>query len=154
MINMQPEFISTDDFFNYWGINLESKLNTGDNRSNFANMFLKRIEDRVMSWIDANTFRNIPWENLKSDYKVENEYEQKYIDIQKDYWRKALLEQAMYVFRNGDIGQDSGYDQEKGVIAPSENLQSIEICRPCINFLKCAGLYNHNIQNTFRYTSF
>lgn len=148
MIDMQPQFVSTDDFLNYWGIDLKEKLNKGANYSNFADMFLRRIEDRLMTWIDKNTFRIYAWDV----YKDENEND--IMAKQKDYWKKAILEQAMYVFKNSDIGQDSGYDPEKGIVAPQQDLQAIEICRPCINFLTEAGLYNHVMMNRPRYTSF
>lgn len=155
MIDMQPQYISPSDFENYWGINLEAKFSkVSSNPSNYSYMFLKRIEDRLMTWIDANTFRDIPWSWYLDDFQCGNEYKQKYIDIQKDYWKKALLEQAMYVIKNSDIGQDSGYDPEKGIVAQQDELQAIEICRPCINFLKSAGLYNHVVRNRVRYTSF
>ena len=154
MINMQPQFVSTDDFLNYWGIDLKAKLNKGVNTSNFADMFLRRIEDRIMTWIDATTFRIVPWEYYKDDYIPKNDFNKKSIDLSRDYWKKAILEQAMYVFKNSDIGQDSGYDPEKGIMAPESDLQAIEICRPCIRFLIEAGLYNHVMKNRPRYTSF
>ena len=154
MIDMQPQYVSTDDFLNYWGIDLKEKLNKGANTSNFADMFLRRIEDRLMTWIDKTTFRIYSWDIYKDDYKCGDEYKQKAIDESKDYWKKAILEQAMYVFKNSDIGQDSGYDPEKGIVAPEYDLQAIEICRPCINFLISAGLYNHVMRNRPRNTSF
>ena len=154
MIDMQPQFVSTEDFLNYWGIDLKAKLNKGANPSNFADMFLRRIEDRLMTWIDATTFRITPWEYYKDDYVPKNELNKKAMDLSRDYWKKAILEQAMYVFKNSDIGQDSGYDPEKGIVAPEHDLQSIEICRPCIRFLIDAGLYNHVMKNRPRYTSF
>ena len=154
MIDMQPQFVSTEDFLNYWGMDLREKMNKGSNTSNFADMFLRRIEDRLMTWIDANTFRVTPWECLKDDYIPKNEMYKKSLQRDRDYFKKALLEQAMYVIKNSDIGQDSGYDPEKGIVAPESDLQAIEICRPCINFLKEAGLFNHVMMNRPRYTSF
>lgn len=153
MIDMQPQFVSTSDFYNYWGVDLNEQLARTGNPSNFANMFLRRVEDRIMNWIDSNTFRLYSWDTYKDSYNCGNEIKQKYINIQKDYFRKAILEQAMYVFKNSDIGQDSGYDPERGIVASQEDLQSIEICRPCINFLKNAGLYNHVMKNRNRYTT-
>ena len=154
MIDMQPLFISTDDFLNYWGIDLKAKLNSGSNNSNRADVFLRRVEDRLMAWVDSTTFRTIPWDYFKDDYVFKNDFVRKAMEESRDYWKKAILEQAMYVFKNSDIGQDSGYDPEKGMVAPPEDLQAIEICRPCIRFLIEACLYNHNIKNRPRYTSF
>lgn len=154
MINMQPQFVSSDDFFNYWGINLKAKLDKGSNTSNFTDMFLRRVEDRLMAWIDKTTFRLYEWDYYKDDYKITQEWKKDIILEERDYWKKAILEQAMYIFKNSDIGQDSGYDPEKGIVATPEELQSIEVCRPCINFLAKAGLYNHVMKNRPRYTSF
>lgn len=149
MIIMTPQFVSPSDFFTYWGINLNEKLRGNANNSNKADIFLKRIEDRMMAWIDANTFRVTPWEQLKDDYKTESEH----LRNQRRNWKLAILTQALYVYRNGDIMTDSGYDPEKGIIAPKSQLQDIEICQAAIDYIKVAGLYNHVVSNKFRYTT-
>lgn len=154
MIDMKPKFITTNDFLNYWGIDLNAKLkgnSTGPN--NAAEMFLKRIEDRLMTWVDANTFRLTPWDYYTDTYVYRNENEKKIADYKKDFWKKAILTQAFYVFKNSDIGLDSGYDPEKGIVAEKSALDEIEICRPAIDLLKSAGLYNHIVKNRFRYTT-
>ena len=135
---MEPRFITPDDFENYWGLNLREKLKDNSNSSNKANIFLKRVEDRVMSWIDANTFRVTTWDNL-TEYQLE-------------HFCIALIEQAMYVYRNSDTALDSGYDPERGFISGAERINSIEICEPAKRELKLAGLYNLNILNRNRYT--
>ena len=138
-MNMEPRFISSDDFYNYWGIDLIEKLKNNGNPSNKANIFLRRIENNLMAWIDANTFRNLSWYDL-SDFQLEN-------------FKYALLEQAMYVYRNTDISLDSGYDPEKGIIVSKNELEAITICSPALIFLKLAGLYNLTVTNRMRYTS-
>lgn len=137
-MNFEPKFISTSDFYDYWGIDLIEKLKNGGNASNKANIFLRRIENNVMAWIDANTFRNVHWDHLS--------------DFQLEQFQYALLEQAMYVYRNSDISLDSGYDPEKGIIVDRGTLDNLIICTPALNFLKLAGLYNLNITNRMRYT--
>ena len=136
----EPRFVSSDDFRNYWGVDLNAELRDNDNVSNKANIFLMIVEDRVMSWIDANTFRNVPWEKLSA--------------FQLEEFQKAILTQAMYMFRNSDISLDSGYDPEKGIIASKEDLDKITISQSAINFLKTAGLCNYNISNRRRKTRF
>lgn len=136
-MNMEPRFISSDDFYNYWGIDLIEKLKSSGNPSNKANIFLRRIENNLMSWIDANTFRNVSWYDL-SDFQLEN-------------FKYALLEQAMYIYRNTDISLDSGYDPERGIIVERSTLDSITVCSTALNFLKTAGLYNLNVTNRLRY---
>lgn len=135
---MEPEFITADDFENYWGLNLREKLKNNSNPSNKVNIFLKRIEIRVKNWIDANTFRVTPWEELT--------------EFQLEHFSIALLEQAMYVYRNSDTALDSGYDPDKGFLIGAEKINNIEICEPTKRELKLAGLYNLNILNRNRYT--
>ena len=137
-INTEPMFVKPGDFFNYWGVDLSASLKTEDNISNKANIFLTRIERNLMSWIDANTFRNFSW-SLLSEYQKEN-------------FQLAVLEQAMYVFRNGDISMDSGYDIESGQIISKDELNKIYICETAKNYLKMGGLFNTTIPNKYRYT--
>lgn len=134
---MEPKFITPADFENYWGINLHSTLKDENNRSNKANMFLKRVENRVISWIDSNTFRNYGWDSL-TEYQLE-------------HFQIALLEQAMYIYRNSDLGLDSGYDPDKGFVAEPDKIKKVEICEPTIRELKLGGLFNLNIDNHYRY---
>lgn len=139
MIRNEPRFVTPDDFENYWNENLNAKLK-GDNYSNKANAFLRVVEDRLLNWIDANTFRVSPWEDL-SEFQIEN-------------LQKAILTQAMYVFRNSDISLDSGYDPERGIIADRQKLKDLTISDAALDFLKTAGLYNHKIRNKRRFTRF
>ena len=155
MIDVTPQYVSVDDFLNYWNVDLRGNLRSGANPSNKGELFLKWTEDRLMAWIDANTFRNVPWDNLKDDYNdYRSERERKYGEEQKQWWKKAILAQAYYVFKNSNITMDSGYDPEKGIVATYEDLEKIEICRAAIDFIKKAGLYNHVVDNRYRYTSF
>lgn len=57
----------------------------------------------MATFIDAEFFR-----------KVDEEYPN-FTDYQKQHYQLALLEQAIYVFKNGDISVDSGYDYDEGV---------------------------------------
>ena len=133
MINTEPKFISPADFLNYWGLDLNAALKSDNNISNKANSFLKLIEDRMMSWIDSNSFRNTDWNEIW-------EY-----DHMLECFQKALLTQAMYVYRNSDIALDSGYDPDTGFVAKKEELQSIVICEAALNYLREGGLFNQNI---------
>ena len=140
MLNNEPKFVSPSDFKNYWGIDLNAKLKGFDNVSNKANIFLARVERTLLSYIDARTYRNYRWEDLEGNAL--------------DGLQEAILEQAMYVFRNGDISLDSGYDPTKGRVENKSYLDSIVICEPAINALKNAGLYNQVLRHKRRYTKF
>ena len=133
MINTEPKFISPSDFYNYWGVDLNSALKSDNNVSNKANTFLKIVEDRLMSWIDSNSFRNTNWDEIW-------EY-----DHMLECFQKAILTQAMYVYRNSDIALDSGYDPDSGFVAKKQELQSIVICEAALNYLREGGLFNQVI---------
>ena len=134
----QPKFVTVDDFNNYWGLDLRNLLRSDDNQSNQAERFLARVEDRLMNWIDNNTFRRIRYEDLRNrPYQFEN-------------WQKAILTQAMYLYKNGDLGIESGMDTEKGIIIPRSDLVEMEVCQAAIDFLSNAGLFNLNVKNRAR----
>lgn len=135
----EPKFVTTDMFNNRFGINLND-IEDGENISNKGNIFLMMVEDNLLSWIDANTFRNVSWDNLSS--------------FQLEKLQMAILYQALYTYKNGDILLDSGYDQEKGIVAPQTTLQEIAISPTAINYLKIAGLYNHVVSNVRRHVDF
>lgn len=135
----EPMFVTPADFYNYWGLDLNESLQGDGNLSNKANIFLKIIEDRVMSYIDSNSFRNTTWEEIK-------EYPHTLECMQM-----AILTQAMYVYRNTDIALDSGYDPDSGVIAKKSELASLVICEAALNYLRQGGLFNQTINNRKRH---
>lgn len=142
MINTEPKFISPSDFHNYWGMDLNAALKSDNNVSNKANTFLKIVEDRLMAWIDANTARNFAWDDLwQYEWALE-------------HFQKALLEQAMYMYRNSDILMDSGYDPDSGIIAKREDLLKIAVSESAINLLKVGGIFNQVMTNKRRYLDF
>lgn len=132
-MQLQPKFVTIDDFNNYWAANLQNLLKTSANESNQANMFLVRVERRLMSYIDNNTFRRYKYEELKGK--------------QLDAFKEAILLQAMYTYKNGDIGMDSGYDSERGMTAKRAELVEISVCQDAIDILSNAGLWNLVMKN-------
>lgn len=138
MIRTRPRFVTPSDFQNYTGKNLKAILKS-DGVNNFDNLFLMRVEDRLLVAIDKMSFRTYSFDNLT--------------EFQKENLQKAIIEQAEYIIRNGDIYTDSGYDLEK-IIANPGFLESIEICRIAKSYLITSGLLNFNIQNRRRYTRF
>lgn len=132
-----PEFVTKEDFKAMWGIDLDSSLRGDD--VNKADRFLARIERQIKSHIDESTFRQYRWDDIKSDANWLTAFQ------------TAVLTQAYYVFRNTDISTDSGYDPDKGVVAPKQTLEGIKICPEAITYLKNAGLYTQQIKNHRRW---
>ena len=134
MIKFEPQFVTVDDFNNYHNANLRDMLRsyTGDD-SYSAENFLFKTEWQLMQWIDNTTYRMRDWYHLNPKQKM--------------LFQLAILEQAMYRFKSGDIGLDSGYDPEKGPVANRGYLNRIRVSQTAIDYLSNAGLYNMIIKN-------
>ena len=130
---LEPQYVTVDDFNNYHGVNLREILRNDGNDSYQAERFLAREELKFINWIDNTTFRRLPYSQLN--------------ERQLKLFRCAILEQVMYVIKNGDIGLDSGYDPEKGVIADSDTLNSLRVSQVAIDLLSNAGLFNLVMKN-------
>lgn len=142
LMEIETKYITPDDFKVYFGIDLDYELKVSANPSDTAQAFLKRIEDRIASFLDAEFYRN-----------VDNEYPN-FTDYQKQHYAQALLEQAIYVFKNGDISVDSGYDYERGEIAGNKMLDEKSISRNCKRELLLCGLWCRKISSKRRWDGF
>lgn len=135
---LEPKFITVDDYNNYWGENLRDMLRSyGGDDSYAAERFLAQVELKLMRWIDTRTYRRLRYEDLKGEQLLN--------------WQYALVEQAKYMFKNGDLGLDSGYDPERGVVADSTTLNTLRVGNTVIDFLSQAGLFNLTVKNRPRY---
>ena len=136
---MNPRFVSGDMFLEYTGVNLSDKLRNSDNPSDQVNAFLFRVETRLMKWVDKYGFRVVSWNDL-TPYQVTS-------------FQFAILDQAYYMWKNGDIAMDSGYDQESGQTADPHILEEITVCKPAIESLLNSGILNLKIKNRKRFMS-
>lgn len=131
----KTKYITTDEFKAFSGIDLESELQDTANPSDKAEAFLYRIEMRMATFIEVNTYK-----------RVDTEY-RRFTNYQKEQYKLALLEQALYVFKNGDISVDSGYDQQDGIIADREKLKTIYLSQNAKDHLISCGLYDRHIRS-------
>lgn len=131
--------ITIDDFRDYFGIDLSKALNDSDNPSMGAVGFIERETDRLEAFIDAR---------LNRDMEV---YYRHMTDSQKAHYKKALLEQCYYVYKNGEIGADSGYDMDKGEVASNGTLSAKTIAPNAKNHLISAGVWNANVYGSLWY---
>ena len=138
-MEIKTKYITPDDFKDYFGIDLNLELKSLGNPSDTANAFLLRIENRLATFLDAEFYR-----------RIDEEYAQ-FTDYQKQHYAQALLEQAMYVFKNGDISVDSGYDYESGEKASNETILKKIIAPNCQQELLICGLWSRKIKgNRYR----
>ena len=126
-------YITADEFREYTGIDLAEELQDTSNPSDKVNAFLKRVEDRMEAYLNAHLFKNV------SDLWT------RFSDEQKAYYKRALLEQAYYVFKNGDISADSGYDPERGIIVSKHALTEITLAPNAKDCLRMTGLWSGHI---------
>lgn len=130
MLKITTKYITADDYKRYFGVDLGKTLKGDDNESDKASRFLMRVENDVELWLNYNYKQSI--HDIYDDLN----------DFQKEKYQLALLEQAKYMFKNGDIGGDSGYDQDSGVIASRSEIKEIMISTRTEMYLKLAGLCN------------
>lgn len=126
---LKTQYITLDELKEYSDIDFEFEIKAGDNPSNSANAFIKRIEVRMEAFISAKFHRNVS--RLFKNFS----------DYQKQEYKYALMEQAIYMYRNGDIGTDSGYDSEKGLIVDRSVLENIKISSEAKLHLQNCGLW-------------
>lgn len=127
---LQTKYITPNEFQEYFGIDLCAALKTETN----AIAFIKRIEDRLATFVDANFNRNI--DKLYPEFS----------DYQKEHYKLALLEQCIYVFKNSDLSVDSGYDPDKGEIEDINKLRGRVIAPNCKENLILCGIWNRAVK--------
>lgn len=132
-MKLLTKYITADEFRDYTGIDLSAELRDNSNSSDKVNAFLKRVEDRMEVFMNTHFFKNV------------SEYWPKFTNFQKDHYKLALIEQAYYIFKNGDIYSDSGYDPDKGIIASKHALSEITIAPAAKDHLRMCGLWTGHI---------
>ena len=125
---LQTKYITLDEFDEYFPEVGPIRVAMGGEQNALA--WLKRIEDRMETFINSNFNRNI-----EEEYPV-------FTQNMKEHYKKALLEQAIYIFRNSDISVDSGYDPDKGEVMNLDRLKKIALAPNALNHLRMCGLTN------------
>lgn len=133
-MELKSRFITKDDFFGYFGRDLEKELPDLDNVSNKVEAFLVRNEHLVESWLSYNY-------KYRFDIRYDNVG-----DWQKYQYKLALLQQALYTLENGDIGSDSGYDRQSGVVAGRQTLNQITLSQRTLYHLEQGGFLTTQLQ--------
>lgn len=129
---VKTRWITPDDFKALYGIDLDLRLKGYDNVSRKADIFLSKVEMDCEAYLQGNYYRKINFEKMTP--------------FQKRNFKLGLLSQAYYVFRNGDLSSDSGYDPEKGIIAPRGKIEDITISSTALNYFKICNLLTRHIK--------
>lgn len=123
MIDYGKEGICADEVLEFSGIDIRQELKDGDNVSDKSDAFLLRMKTRVDAFVERYWFLRVP-----ATF-------QRFNERMKRHYKLALLEQAVYVLRNGDISTDSGYDPEKGKVADPDYLKAISVAPNAIDHI-------------------
>ena len=132
-MSLQTRYITADELYEYSGIDFGSQLKGNQNPSDKVNSFIYRVETRMEAYLNSKFFK-----------RVSDEWPT-FTDYQKEHYKLALLEQCIYIFRNGDIATDSGYEPESGIIASRHALRELELSPIAIDHLKLTGLWTAHI---------
>lgn len=134
-MEIKSRYVNADEFRIYSGIDLAQNFSDNDNPSDQIEGFIFRIETLLENWINAHFFKV-----LTSEYP-------RFSDNQKRLYKIALMEQMIYVLRNGDISTDSGYNVANGKVADINDINKVVICRNTIDALKTAGIITTRIRS-------
>ena len=129
-MEITTKYINKDDFKNVFNINLDEEIQNGDT----PEAFIFRLETRVATFLDYAFHQNVD--------KMYPEF----TDYQKFHYSMALLEQGLYILRNGDISVDSGYSYDNGEISSTNLIVMKSIAPNCMMHLNLCGLWCSQIQ--------
>ena len=131
---LQTKYITIDELRQYEpDLDLEEEFKSKEK----ALAFIYRVEVRLATWLDVNYFQ-----------KIDQIYPE-FSDYQKKHYKLALMEQCIYVFRNGDISVDSGYDPGEGEKSNINTLRNIKIAPNAEENLIVCGLLNREIYKRY-----
>lgn len=137
-MDLQTRFITLDEFRDYTGIDLEARLKKDDNPGSTAYAFLRRCTDRVEAYIEANYHR-----------RIEREYPN-FTNYQKEKYKLGLIEQALYIFKNGDISVDSGYDPQEGEKVSRGTIERLSLAPNAKNYFMLSGVLTRYLKTKGR----
>ena len=131
-MNLQSRFITNDEFKEYTGIDLGAELKGTSNNSDKVDSFIFRITNNLETYIQSQFFK-------KLDYEYAH-----FTDYQKEHYKYALMEQVLYVFKNGDISSMSGLEDER-IVTPRKELNKIIISENTKRELQLCGVWSRHI---------
>lgn len=137
----KARFVTPDDFLNYSGIDLRSNMRSSGtpNDSSEADRFLFRMETDFLSHVEEISFWNYDWDTIV--YHPDNLY-----------WLKiALLKQALYVYRGGDLSTDNGYDPQRGPIDNLDDINTRIFSSVALEIMHSHSLFSRSVKNMRRF---
>lgn len=123
--------VTKEDYLEFSGINLDEELTSlaiNDLGDNPAPRFIKGIEDWCKLKLSMPPYY---WDGIFNTLH------------QKNLFKEGILYQISYVLKNGNIGNDSGYNMASGNLVPRSELEKISMSEDAKNCFRVAGLMNY-----------
>ena len=134
-IKIKAEYVSPEDLKTYCGLDLYEEL--GGNIT--PDFFMRDREDEIIRYVNIQSWRPISLWIKRNKYNPE----------QMDGLRTAILEQAKYVFENGDVLANNGIDPEQGVKFGTHERREASISPKAIDILKMNGIVLMSMRSTY-----
>lgn len=134
-MDFNPKYVTADNYFQLFGVELSFELPDNDNAGGKVNAFIFRIEMIVESFLQTELYKTIDFNEMT--------------DFQQEHFKLGILEQMNYMIRNSDISGDSGYDPQKGVVVNRDYLKGITLGPNAIRQFMLAGLWSRKLQHGF-----
>jgi hypothetical protein len=134
-MDFTPKYVTADDYFKLFGIELSFELRDNDNAGEKVAAFIYRNEKMLETFLQAELYRIFEFDKMTIG--------------QQDHFKHAVLEQMHYMIRNGDISSDSGYEPQQGLVTNPALLKGITIAPNAIRHLTLAGLWTRKLQHGF-----
>lgn len=125
--------ISKEEYLNYTGRNLEIELQGLDDESN-------KVERTISLWTKRVYAQMTP--PVLDDDKLTN--------FQKQCIKDAICEYGEYYLKNGDLYRLSGFDEDKGQLINSKEINKIKFPQVCIDLLRQCGLIRSNLGRGYK----
>lgn len=124
-------FVSNADYLEYSGQDLNAILTASviNNEDDPAPRFIRGIEEWCLEYL-GDTYDDEMWSP------------ESFTEHQIKWFKKGVIYQIDYVLQNSTISNDSGYNQETGVIIPRKQLDRISMGANALRCFRRAGLAN------------
>lgn len=113
-IDYTQPYVSRDEYLEAKGVDLQEEIQDNDNKSNKVATFVKNLTDFIMGELVKRYICNDLNANV-SEFASLAEFRRK-------RFHKGMIEQIEYVLNNGLLHQDSGVNQETGMILDYSNI--------------------------------
>ena len=113
-IDYTQPYVSRDEYLEAKGVDLQEEIQDNDNKSNKVATFVKDLTNFIMGELVKRYICNDLNTNVSEFSSL--------VEFRRKRFHKGMIEQIEYVLNNGLLHQDSGVNQETGIILDYSNI--------------------------------